>query len=65
MGEFLHDRQFHLPLRFSGTDFQNRVWRQLTSIPFGETWSYRQLAQRLDNPNACRAVGLANGQTGS
>jgi len=55
-------REFDLPLRFSGTDFQNRVWRQLTSIPFGETWSYGQLAQRLDNPNACRAVGLANGK---
>jgi methylated-DNA-[protein]-cysteine S-methyltransferase len=55
-------REFGLPLRFSGTDFQNRVWRQLTTIPFGETWSYGQLAKRLDNPNACRAVGLANGK---
>jgi methylated-DNA-[protein]-cysteine S-methyltransferase len=55
-------RVFDLPLRLSGTDFQKRVWRQLTEIPFGETWSYGQLATHLDNPGACRAVGLANGQ---
>jgi len=55
-------REFDLPLRFSGTEFQNRVWRKLTTIPFGETWSYGQLAKRLDNPGAQRAVGLANGK---
>jgi methylated-DNA-[protein]-cysteine S-methyltransferase len=55
-------RHFDLPLRLIGTDFQKRVWRELTAIPFGETWSYGQLAKRLDNPNACRAVGLANGK---
>jgi methylated-DNA-[protein]-cysteine S-methyltransferase len=54
-------RVFDLPLRLHGTDFQKRVWQQLTAIPFGETWSYGQLARSLDNPNACRAVGLANG----
>jgi len=54
-------RVFDLPLRLHGTDFQKRVWHQLTAIPFGETWSYGQLARSLDNPNACRAVGLANG----
>jgi methylated-DNA-[protein]-cysteine S-methyltransferase len=53
---------FDLPLRLQGTEFQQRVWRQLTKIPFGETWSYGQLAKRLDNPNASRAVGLANGR---
>jgi methylated-DNA-[protein]-cysteine S-methyltransferase len=46
----------------AGTEFQKRVWRQLTEIPFGETWSYGQLAKRLDNPNGSRAVGLANGR---
>jgi methylated-DNA-[protein]-cysteine S-methyltransferase len=55
-------REFDLPLRMHGTDFQKRVWRELTKIPFGETWSYGQLARRLDNPSACRAVGLANGR---
>ncbi len=55
-------RHFDLPLNMHGTQFQKRVWRELTEIPFGETWSYGQLAKRLDNPSACRAVGLANGR---
>ncbi len=55
-------RHFELPLHLTGTDFQKRVWQQLTAIPFGETWTYGQLAKRLDNPSACRAVGLANGK---
>ena len=38
------------------------MWRELTKIPFGETWSYGQLAKRIDNPNGSRAVGLANGR---
>jgi methylated-DNA-[protein]-cysteine S-methyltransferase len=55
-------RVFNLPLRMQGTAFQQRVWRELTKIPFGETWSYGQLAKRIDNPNGSRAVGLANGR---
>jgi methylated-DNA-[protein]-cysteine S-methyltransferase len=55
-------REFDLPLRLQGTAFQNRVWQELTEIPYGATWSYGQLAKRLGNPNASRAVGLANGQ---
>ena len=55
-------RSFDVPLRLVGTKFQRRVWQGLTEIPFGKTWSYGQLAKRLDNPNACRAVGLANGR---
>jgi methylated-DNA-[protein]-cysteine S-methyltransferase len=55
-------RQFDLPLRMEGTEFQRRVWRELTEIPFGETRSYGQLAKRLNNPNGSRAVGLANGR---
>jgi methylated-DNA-[protein]-cysteine S-methyltransferase len=55
-------REFDLPLRMAGTEFQQRVWRELTQIPFGETRSYGQLAKRLDNPNGSRAVGLANGR---
>ncbi|HEY2679135.1 MAG TPA: methylated-DNA--[protein]-cysteine S-methyltransferase [Steroidobacteraceae bacterium] len=55
-------RVFDLPLSLQGTDFQRRVWRELTKIPFGETWSYGQLAKRIDNPKGSRAVGLANGR---
>ena len=55
-------REFDLPLRMAGTEFQQRVWRELTKIPFGETRSYGQLAKRLNNPNGSRAVGLANGR---
>ena len=54
-------RDFHLPLSLIGTDFQLRVWQMLQTIPYGETTSYGQLARRLGNPNASRAVGLANG----
>jgi methylated-DNA-[protein]-cysteine S-methyltransferase len=55
-------RMFDLPLRLQGTAFQQRVWRELTEIPYGETWSYGQLAERIGNPSASRAVGLANGR---
>lgn len=54
-------RAFDLPLALHGTPFQQRVWRALTEIPYGETWSYGQLAKRIGNPKASRAVGLANG----
>jgi methylated-DNA-[protein]-cysteine S-methyltransferase len=54
-------RDFDLPLRPSGTLFQTRVWRELTGIPYGQTWSYGQLAKRINKPSASRAVGLANG----
>jgi methylated-DNA-[protein]-cysteine S-methyltransferase len=54
-------REFDLPLRMRGTVFQQRVWRELTEIPYGRTWSYGELAKRIDNPSASRAVGLANG----
>jgi methylated-DNA-[protein]-cysteine S-methyltransferase len=55
-------RVFDLPLRMQGTLFQQRVWRQLAEIPYGTTWSYGELAKRIDNPSASRAVGLANGR---
>ncbi len=55
-------REFDLPLRLHGTAFQRRVWDALTEIPYGATWSYGELARRIDNPNASRAVGLANGR---
>jgi methylated-DNA-[protein]-cysteine S-methyltransferase len=53
--------QFTTRLAFNGTPFQNDVWTQLTRIPYGETISYLELARRIDNPKAVRAVGMANG----
>jgi methylated-DNA-[protein]-cysteine S-methyltransferase len=55
-------REFDLPLRLRGTEFQKRVWQELTEIPYGQTWSYGELAKRINNPSASRAVGLANGR---
>jgi methylated-DNA-[protein]-cysteine S-methyltransferase len=54
--------EFDLPLAMAGTEFQRSVWAALREIPYGETVSYGQLADRLGNPNASRAVGLANGR---
>ena len=55
-------REFKLPLAAEGTPFQQRVWRALCDIPYGETISYGELARRIGQPTASRAVGLANGQ---
>ena len=55
-------QQFDLPVALSGTDFQCQVWRELQAIPYGETISYRTLAQRIGRPRAVRAVGAANGR---
>jgi methylated-DNA-[protein]-cysteine S-methyltransferase len=55
-------REFELPLYVAGTEFQRRVWDELTRIPYGETRSYGQLALALGRPGASRAVGLANGR---
>lgn len=54
--------EFDLPLQLVGTGFQCRVWEALCQIPYGETWSYAQLAGKVGNDRACRAVGLANGR---
>ncbi len=54
-------KDFDVPLAPEGTPFQQKVWKNLCDIPFGETISYGELARRIDNPNASRAVGLANG----
>ena len=53
---------FDLPLAPRGSDFQVSVWRELARIPYGTTISYAQLAVRLGNANAMRAVGAANGR---
>ena len=54
-------KKFSTGLAFNGTAFQNQVWQELTRIPYGETISYLELAKRIDNPKAVRAVGMANG----
>lgn len=54
-------RVFDLALAPRGTAFQLRVWAVLQTIPWGETWTYRQLACAIGNERASRAVGLANG----
>ncbi len=53
-------REFDLAIAPHGTPFQERVWQELRKIPFGETASYGAIAERIGNPKACRAVGLAN-----
>jgi len=53
-------REFDLPLDPQGTQFQRSVWNALLKIPYGETKSYMQIAKMVDNPKACRAVGMAN-----
>ena len=53
-------KSFDLPLRMKGTDFQQRVWNALLDIPYGETRSYKQIAEAIGNPKAVRAVGMAN-----
>ena len=55
-------KKFSLKLKPEGTDFQQRVWQQLRSIPYGQTKSYGQIAQAIGNPQASRAVGAANGK---
>lgn len=55
-------KSFDLPLRPQGTTFQEQVWQQLLAIPFGQTISYLELARRVGNEKAVRAVGMANGR---
>ncbi|GAA0374761.1 methylated-DNA--[protein]-cysteine S-methyltransferase [Bowmanella denitrificans] len=55
-------RQFELPLAAPGTEFQQQVWRALQTVDFGQTASYAQIARRIGNPAAVRAVGAANGK---
>jgi O-6-methylguanine DNA methyltransferase len=55
-------QEFTVALDIRGTDFQKRCWQELLKIPYGQTRSYRQIAEAVGNRNALRAVGLANGQ---
>lgn len=54
-------KQFTVPLKASGTAFQQKVWNALQQIPYGSTWSYEDIASQIGQPTASRAVGLANG----
>lgn len=62
LNEYLEGKRnsFDLPLNPNGTEFQKKVWAALCDIPYGETRSYKQIAEYIGNPKACRAVGMAN-----
>lgn len=51
---------FDLPLEMKGTEFQKATWDALLTIPYGETRSYKQIAEQIGRPKACRAIGMAN-----
>ncbi|MFD1735517.1 methylated-DNA--[protein]-cysteine S-methyltransferase [Bacillus salitolerans] len=53
-------KDFELPLKYEGTDFQQSVWEVLKLIPYGKTISYSEVANQLNNPKSVRAVGQAN-----
>ena len=55
-------REFDVPLDLAGSDFQRKVWKALSTIPYGETRTYGQIAKLVKQPRASRAVGLANNQ---
>ncbi len=63
LGEYFSGKRknFSIPLDVPGTEFQQKVWKELCSIPYGKTRSYEEMAIRLKNPKAKRAVGRANG----
>lgn len=53
-------KKFDVRMKQNSTDFQQRVWNVLADIPYGETCSYKDIAIKISNPKACRAVGMAN-----
>lgn len=62
LNEYLNGQRkfFELNLKPKGTEFQKKVWKALQNIPYGETRTYKQIAEAIENPKACRAVGMAN-----
>jgi len=64
LGEYFSGKrkEFSVPLALGGTPFQKQVWQELQSIPFGEKRSYLDIALKLGDKNATRAVGAANGK---
>ena len=63
ISEYLEGKRldFTIPLRLEGTEFQVKVWNEMRRIPYGETMTYKELAQRIGSPAACRAVANACG----
>lgn len=57
-----HRKQFSLDFDIQGTDFQRKVWNELSRIPYGQVCSYSDIAKKIRNPKAVRAVGSANGK---
>ena len=55
-------KNFSVQLLMEGTDFQKKVWKELSKIPFGENVSYKDIATSIGKEGACRAVGAANGK---
>ena len=53
-------KAFDIPIKLDGTEFQVKVWKELLKLPYGETCSYLDIAKKIGNPNAARAVGMAN-----
>lgn len=53
-------KSFDIPFEPKGTEFQKSVWNELLKIPYGETCSYGEIAKRIGNPKASRAIGMAN-----
>ena len=53
-------QQFDLPFELAGTSFQKSVWKELLTIPYGKTNSYQEIAVKIGNLKACRAIGMAN-----
>lgn len=62
LSEYFHGqrKEFQLPFVLDGTEFMLRVWNALQTIPYGETRSYKEIAEMIGNEKACRAVGMAN-----
>ena len=53
-------KTFDIKYEINGTEFQKKVWKELTKIPYGETRTYKEIAVAVGNPKASRAVGMAN-----
>ena len=62
LDEYFHGKRttFSLPFKLTGTPFQLAVWKELQNIPYGQTTSYKEIAQKINKPKAYRAVGMAN-----
>jgi methylated-DNA-[protein]-cysteine S-methyltransferase len=62
LDEYFNNKRttFTVKINIQGTEFQKKVWKELINIPYGKTYSYKQIAEAIGNPKAARAVGNAN-----